>query len=163
MSSCTIPMEHSHYDMCSPSARKTRRFASTMSVSKTSIPIPGRTEPYFFYRYQQGRPVLNINGEERRLVREVFESDESILAQRRDPEAYPEVSYLTRAYEKIRVYREWTFGRNTVFREPQKADMRNDRLEEDFSNLGLFLNRLRRTPKAKNAILEALRGPLRGF
>jgi hypothetical protein len=44
-----------------------------------------------------------------------------------------------RAYEKIRVYREWTSGRNTVFREPQKADMRNDRLEGDFSNLGLWL------------------------
>ena len=90
-------------------------------------------------------------------MREAFESDASILAQRRDPEAYPEVSYLTRAYEKIRAYREWTFGHNTVFREPQKADMRNDRLEEDFSNLGLFLNRLRRTPKAKSTILEGLR------
>jgi len=31
----------------------------------------------------------------------------------------------------------------------QKADVRSDRLEEDFSNLGLFLNRLRRHPKAK--------------
>jgi|GEM_PF-5014276 len=35
--------------------------------------------------------------------------------------------------------------------------MRNDRLEEDFSNLGLFLNRLRRKPRAKLAILEGLR------
>ncbi len=35
--------------------------------------------------------------------------------------------------------------------------MRNDRLEEDFSNLGLFLNRLRRKPKAKAALLEGLR------
>jgi predicted ATPase len=65
-------------------------------------PYPGETEPYFFYRYQQGRPVLNITSEKRQLVREAFESDASILAQRRDPEAYPEVSYLTRAYEKIR-------------------------------------------------------------
>jgi len=40
-----------------------------------------------------------------------------------------------------------------VFREPQKADMRNDLLEEDFSNLGLFLNRLRRVFPAKKAIL----------
>jgi predicted ATPase len=44
-----------------------------------------------------------------------------------------------------------------VFREPQKADMRNDRLDEDFSNLGLFLSRLRKTPKAKAAILEGLK------
>jgi predicted ATPase len=34
--------------------------------------------------------------------------------------------------------------------------MRNDRLEEDFSNLGLFLSRLRKTPKAKKAILDGL-------
>jgi predicted ATPase len=123
---------------------------------ENDLPYKGNSEPYFYYHYRQGRPILNVKGEERRLAQEVVESDASILAQRRDPEAYPEVSYLASAYEKIRVYREWTFGRNTVFREPQKADMRNDRLEEDFSNLGLFLNRLRRTPKVKSAVLEAL-------
>ena len=126
-------------------------------------PDEGRTEPNFFYRYRQGRPILNINGEERRLIREKVVSNASILAQRRDPETYPEVSYLASAYEKIRVYREWTFGRNTVFREPQKADMRNDWLEEDFSNLGLFLNRLRRMPKVKSTVLEALRDLYEGF
>ncbi len=126
-------------------------------------PDEGRTEPNFFYRYRQGRPILNINGEERRLMREKVVSNASILAQRRDPETYPEVSYLASAYEKIRVYREWTFGRNTVFREPQKADMRNDWLEEDFSNPGLFLNRLRRMPKVKSTVLEALRDLYEGF
>ena len=39
--------------------------------------------------------------------------------------------------------------------------MRNDRLEEDFSNLGLFLSRLRKTPKAKAAILDGLKESLR--
>jgi predicted ATPase len=34
--------------------------------------------------------------------------------------------------------------------------MRNDRLEEDFSNLCLFLSRLRKTPTAKKAILDGL-------
>jgi len=81
----------------------------------------------------------------------------SILAQRRDPESYPEITHLAETYEKWRIYREWAFGRNTVFREPQKADMRNDRLEEDFSNLGLFLSRLRKSPRVKKAILEGLR------
>jgi predicted ATPase len=110
-----------------------------------------------YYRYQAGRPVLNAGGVERRLERESVEPDLSILAQRRDPESYPEISYLAEVYSKVSIYREWSFGRQGVFREPQKADMRNDRLEEDFSNLGLFLNRLRRSPKAKNAILTALR------
>ncbi len=115
-------------------------------------------EPYFFYRFNQGHPVVNTRQEKQKsLASDTIESDRSILAQRRDPEQYPELSCLAEMYEKVRIYREWAFGRNAVFREPQKADMRNDRLEEDFSNLGLFLNRLRRTPKAKAAILENLR------
>ncbi|MBI5964871.1 MAG: AAA family ATPase [Chloroflexi bacterium] len=113
-------------------------------------------DPYFYYRYQQGHPVLNVKNKERSLAQENVQPDVSILIQRRDPEAYPEISYLASVYEKIRIYREWAFGRNAIFREPQKADMRNDRLEEDFSNLGLFLNYLRQFPKAKNALLSAL-------
>ena len=101
--------------------------------------------------------MVNAPGQEPRLVGGALNLNASILAQRRDPEQYPEITYLASSYQKIRVYREWTFGRNAVFREPQKADMRNDRLEEDFSNLGLFLNRLRRHPKAKDALLAALR------
>ncbi len=58
----------------------------------------------------------------------------------------------------MRIYREWSFGHTAVFREPQQSDMRNDVLEEDFSNLGLFLNRLKtRFPAAKKAILNGLR------
>jgi predicted ATPase len=120
-------------------------------------PHQGQTQPYFYYRYQQGRPAVNVAGHQRRLELETVDLDASILAQRRDPEQYPEITYLASTYQKIRVYREWIFGRNAVFRGVQKADMRNDRLEEDFSNLGLFLNRLRRHPKAKDALLAALR------
>lgn len=118
---------------------------------------PDQDEPYFYYRYQQGHPVLNVKNREHGPVQENVQSDVSILVQRRDPETYPEIFYLASVYEKVRIYREWTFGHNATFREPQKADMRNDRLEEDFSNLGLFLNRLRRNPKAKNTLLAALR------
>ena len=67
------------------------------------------------------------------------------------------MAWLAENYEKIRIYREWSFGRNAVFREPQQTDMRNDVLEEDFSNLGLFLNRLKtHHPAAKRAILAGL-------
>jgi len=118
----------------------------------------GADDPYFYYRFYEGHPMVNtIQEKKRSLAHETVDGERSILAQRRDPEWYPELSYLAEIYEKVRIYREWAFGRNAVFREPQKADMRNDRLEEDFSNLGLFLNRLRRTPKAKAAILEGLR------
>lgn len=122
-------------------------------------PDPGKVKPYFYYHYQKGDPVLNtLNKKVRRLARDTIEPDLSILRQRRDPEAYPEIAWLASSYEDIRIYREWTFGRSAVFREPQKADMRNDVLEEDFSNLGLFLNRLKtKFPAAKKAILAGLK------
>ncbi|HMV47736.1 MAG TPA: AAA family ATPase [Blastocatellia bacterium] len=113
-------------------------------------------KPDFYYRYQKGNPFIAVDSKGMLQLPDSIESDVSILSQRRDPDFYPVISALAGAYEKIRIYREWTFGRNAVFREPQKADMRNDRLEEDFSNLGLFLNKLRRIPAAKRAILSAL-------
>jgi predicted ATPase len=81
---------------------------------------------------------------------------QSILSQLRDPVHFPEITWLADAYEGVRIYREWSFGRNSIFRTPQAADMRNARLEEDFSNLGLFLSKLRKTPKVKAAIIENL-------
>jgi predicted ATPase len=131
---------------------------------------PHYENPYIYYSYNNGNPVINVKTEgqddkpeQRKLKPETVDINQSILAQRRDPETYPEISYLANVYDKIKIYREWYFGRNAVFREPQKADMRNDRLEEDFSNLGLFLNRLRGVPKAKNKILEALRDLYEGL
>jgi len=120
-------------------------------------PYPNEADTYYYYRYHRGSPYINVKKDVRKLERESIEPDLSILAQRRDPDTYPEITYLVTSYGRIRVYREWTFGRSAVFREPQKADMRNDRLKEDFSNLGLFLNRLGRTPTAKTELLEALR------
>jgi predicted ATPase len=121
-------------------------------------PEAGQQDCYFYYRYQHGQPAVNtIDHGRRTLARETIEADRSILAQRRDPESYPELAWLAQNYEQVRIYREWAFGRNAVFREPQKADMRNDTLDEDFANLGLFLNRLKtRFPAAKKAILKGL-------
>jgi hypothetical protein len=111
----------------------------------------------FRYHYEHGRAMLRSGiGQYEEL--ESIDPDLSILAQRRDPKSYPEFAYLADTFGKMRIYRGWVFGRDSALREPQKADMRNDRLEEDFSNLGLLLNRLRRQfPRAKNAILEGLR------
>lgn len=122
-------------------------------------PDHNQPQPYFYYQYRNGNPVLNTAEKgQRKLARDTIELDRSILAQRRDPEMYPELAMLAQSYESIRIYREWAFGRGAVFREPQKADMRNDSLAEDFSNLGLFLNRLKtRFPAAKKAILSGLK------
>ncbi len=87
----------------------------------------------------------------------------SILSEVRHPGLYPEFEQLADFYEKIRIYREWIFGRHSKLREPQRADERSDRLEEDFSNLGLTLSRLRNSPKVKASILSALKDLYEGF
>lgn len=140
-----------------------QRFRLSDEIVENEFPYDNQVEPYFYYKYQRGRPVVNVNKRHRELTRETVEIDLSILAQRRDPDAYPELSLISSSYEKMRLYREWSFGRNTIFREPQKADMRNDRLEEDFSNLGLFLNRLGKNPQAKRNLTNALRDLYEGL
>ena len=115
--------------------------------------------PYFFYKFQNNRPVLNVQGQDapRALEREDVDAELSILAQRKDPDQYPEITYLANTLNRIRIYREWSFGRYTPPREPQKADKRNDFLDEGCANLGLVLNAMRRDVDAKQAILENLK------
>lgn len=81
---------------------------------------------------------------------------QSILAQRQDPEFYPVLTFLGNVYEQIQLYREWHFGRCTPARIHQPADASNEFLEEDASNLGLMLNKLRRSSETKKKLLEAL-------
>jgi len=68
----------------------------------------------------------------------------------------PLILSLSEGYERIRLYREWSFGRNSIFRVPQRADLRNDRLEQDFSNLGMVLSRLRKDPVTKRKLIACL-------
>ncbi len=123
----------------------------------------GKPDADFIYHYSHQHPILSVKGKQRRLESDTVIPDVSILTERKDPEAYPEITYLADVYARIRIYREWSMGRNIVFREPQKADARQDRLEEDFSNLGLFLNHLRRSPKTKNAIISHLKDLYEGL
>ena len=121
------------------------------------LPSPGHDKPYFYYHFNHGHPTLNVQGEHRSLQQEDVALERSILAQRKDPDQYPEITALGRALEKIRLYREWSFGRYTPARLPQKTDLPTDMLEPDASNLGLVLNRLGGEPMVKKRILKALR------
>lgn len=134
-----------------------QRFEILDERVENETPDAGHDKPYFYYRFEKGHGVLNVKGKERRLQHEEIEPTASILAQRKDPDQYPELTYLGNAFSRIRIYREWSFGRYTTPRLPQKADLPNEHLEPDASNLGLVLNRLRREPDVKKRLLEALR------
>lgn len=140
-----------------------QRFELTDERVEREQPDHGYTKPYLFYKFEHGHGVLNVKGQQRKLQHEEIELGQSILSQRKDPDQYPEITYLGNAFLKIKLYREWSFGRYTVPRLPQKADLPNEFLEPDASNLGLVLNRLRREPAVKKRLLSALKALYEGI
>jgi len=118
----------------------------------------GKVKPYIYYELSNGRPMININDGEspRTLQREDIDITQSILAQKRDAIHYPELTYVAQEFSKIRMYREWSFGRYTPMRLPQKADLPNQYLEPDCSNLGLVLNQIKSDLPSKKRLLKEL-------
>ncbi|ABC30216.1 predicted ATPase [Hahella chejuensis KCTC 2396] len=115
-----------------------------------------------FYEFSNGKGFLSVKGK-KKSSSENIDVNLSILSQRKDPEQYPEVTYLGEVFSKIRLYREWSFGRSMPSRLPQKADLPNDYLEPDSKNLGLLLNRFSKEPTVKKKILRALQGLYEGI
>ena len=139
------------------------RFEITDERIENAQPYDQYNEPVFYYRYENSRPVLNVrypDDEQRRnrtLRREDVDPARSILAQRQDPDIYPEITRLAETFGDIRIYRDWSMGRFTPPRLPQPADLPNGWLEENGRNLGLVLNRLRRDSGAKSRLLQMFR------
>jgi predicted ATPase len=137
-----------------------RRFEVRNEWIKNESVDPGFEQPYFYYHYNEdGRTMISIKGDANRrsLRREDVALDKSILAQRRDPDQFPEITYLGKKFEEIQLFREWGFGRYTAPRLPQKADLPDNFLLPDASNLGLVLSHLREEVETKQQLLEALR------
>src|SRR5260370_9097976 len=154
------------------------RFAFTMvgqrfEIVDEAVEIPyqktGAADVHFYYRYQSGHPVLNIRTKaeaqaassdarvRRSLRREDVAVDKSILSQRKDPDQYPELTYLGNQFNKIKLYREWNLGRNTEPRKPQKVDLPSDFLTDSASNLPLVLNNLENRAETRRVINEHLK------
>jgi predicted ATPase len=74
------------------------------------------------------------------LNRDSLDPQQSVLSQRKDPDLYPEGTAIGRAFGRIQTFRDWSFGRYTLLRQPQPADLPNDILLPDARNLGLILN-----------------------
>ena len=138
-------------------AKRGQRFELTEERVENESPYEDKDEPYKYFERTGLHSIINFRDKGGRELRpEEIDSEQSILAQRKDPDSYPELTYLGEVFGRIRLYREWTFGRTTPPRLPQKADMPSNFLDEDGANLGLVLNNLACNPRAKARILEAL-------
>ena len=135
-------------------AERGQRFELTEEQVQNEQVYRGRD---IYYAQTNGRAFLSYKDEARRDLRpEEVKLDQSILAQRKDPDLYPELTYLGEALSRIRIYREWSLGRDSPLRLPQKADLPNDFLQEDGKNLALVLNRFQGEPAVKRRLLDAL-------
>ena len=107
--------------------------------------LAGKDDVFFYYRFQKGRPAINVRQAEddsvqRFLRRESLLPDQSVLAQRKDPDLYPEVTWVGRRLPTFVTFRNWTFGQDAPLRQPQRADLPDDLLLPDNRNLALVLN-----------------------
>ena len=138
-------------------AERGQRFELIREFIEDEQSSKGREKPYIYYAQLDGHAVLNSKDEPQSDFRpEKIKPEQSILAQRKDPHHYPELTYLGEALSRIRIYREWSLGRDSPLRLPQKADLPNDFLQEDGKNLALVLNRFQGEPAVKQRVLDAL-------
>jgi predicted ATPase len=130
-------------------------------VENSEITDHRANRPFFFFRYEHGRAyfagVDDTGSPKRSLRREELDPERSVLAQRNDPEGYPEIAHVRAEYEGIRVYRDINFGPKSPTRQPQRTDLPTRALLEDGSNLGLILNRLRAHAPQRRRLEELLR------
>jgi predicted ATPase len=142
------------------------RFELVDEVVDSAISIDGTdTPPYLYYRYrfQDGRPVIDMvmatpdQRSQRSLQWDDVSPDQSILSQRRDPNTFPELTYLANLFGRIRIYRDLDIGRLAPVRLPQRPDAYPSELLEDASNLGLVLSHLLNLPPVKARILERMK------
>ena len=123
----------------------------------------GQSALYYQYSLRKIRPVINVfdpTPESRplRLLQvDDVRPDQSILSQLRDPFAYPELTYLTDQFGRMRFYREWGVGRDAPARRPQRSDSYQATLLEDASNLGLVLSDMLNHPAVKARIVERMK------
>lgn len=115
---------------------------------------PGANDVFFYYRFRQGHPVLNIASDdggrvERKLQRDSIAPDASVLSQRKDPDLYPELAWASNSFSRIQTFREWSFGRYAAARQPQSAALPTEVLLPDASNLGLILNQVEHSGAGK--------------
>ncbi|HLI82794.1 MAG TPA: AAA family ATPase [Bryobacteraceae bacterium] len=117
----------------------------------------GMLPPNFYYGYVNGHATFINKGEKVPVRFEDINPQLSILAQRKDPEHYPEITHLGKLFARFRLYRDWEFGTISNIREPCDAGLPNEYLAEDGSNLGVVLDRLLAQPVVKRQVLESLR------
>jgi predicted ATPase len=113
------------------------------------------------YEYMRGNPHLFESGGETRFMIGTIHPDRSVLPQVKDPEKFPALATVERAYGGIRLFRNWHFGPTASLRREQSVSLPDDFLFEDGGdNLALVLYNMLTTvrPQLNEALKELYEG-----
>lgn len=151
------------------------RFTMVDEVVEDEKTGPSGEAPNFYYRYKQGGSVIKVVAPtetspsegvppppvddrlEQVLPMEEVDQGQSILSQRRDRRAYPELWGMSMVFRFTHFYRELVLSRDAPVRLPQNPDLPQSYLMEDASNLSVVLSSLLNQPDVKERILERMR------
>ena len=133
------------------------RFKLTDERVENEHPDEGHGKSYFYFAYQKGWPVTNVKSVRRQLKRDDIDTDISVLAQRKNPVAYPEISWLGMSFGNIRIFQDWTCGHLAPLRHAGKADLPDDFLAENFENLANVFAKLWQVDESKAKIVRYLK------
>jgi predicted ATPase len=111
------------------------------------------------YHHEDGSASVVANLEEGSREMRVLDPKvgQSVLSQRRDPDLYPEITYLAESFASIVLFQEWNTGRRSPARLPQPTDLPADFLLPDASNLGMVLHDLAQTSARRDELVGYLR------
>ncbi|MDD5597839.1 MAG: AAA family ATPase [Victivallaceae bacterium] len=107
-------------------------------------PVPNYPRPYLYYSNNGHSHIINAysDSEPRELKKDDIDLSASIFAQVKDPNEYPEITFLGKQLDAVRIYREWHFGVDCMVRQYQPADLSVSQLDENCGNLAFVLNHL---------------------
>jgi predicted ATPase len=147
------------YELSFTTTAQSRFFLADESVNLVRKEAGGACSRREVYGYNQGTPTValtNISPTETPKKIEGLSPEQSVLAQLRGLDFYPELTYLGIVFANFTFFREWALGQFAATRTPQRADLPDDFLLEDAGNLGLVLNDLQNRRTTKQLILEKL-------
>lgn len=137
------------------------REGQRLLLSAEHIALVGQDNAFTYDRRSGGDAEFNwINrgGASRRSeTLSKVKLDQSMLSQRKHPEAYPELHHLSTSYDSYAFLTDWTMGRSGAPRVPQRPDVKQDFLSTDAANLALVLNDILFHPGVEEKIMERLR------
>jgi len=131
------------------------RFEITDERVENRLPL-GKPSSHVYYQRPNGSSKPNGRPGASTHRRASLDPRVSVLRLRNDPESQPATAHVGDVFSQLRLYSDWQFGALSPVREPCDASLQNQYLEEDFSNLGVVLDRLLAVPSVKDRILTSL-------